>query len=44
MITLTISGMVLHSFGDRMVVLPFMLLFGVALSTMKKAENVSVKV
>jgi hypothetical protein len=44
MITLSISGMVLHSFGDRMVVLPFMLLFGVALSTMKKPQNVSVKI
>lgn len=31
MITLTVSGMVLHSFADRMVVYPFMLLFGVAL-------------
>jgi len=33
MITLTISGMVLHSFADRMVVYPFMLLFGIALWT-----------
>lgn len=39
MITLTISGMVLHSFGDRMVVLPFMLLFGVALATWKLQKN-----
>jgi hypothetical protein len=31
MVTLTVSGMVLHSFADRMVVYPFMLLFGVAL-------------
>ena len=30
MVTLTISGMVLHSFADRMVVYPFMLLFGMA--------------
>jgi hypothetical protein len=39
MITLTISGMVLHSFGDRMVVLPFMLLFGVALATWRLQKN-----
>lgn len=31
MVTLSISGMVLHSFADRMVVYPFMLLFGLAL-------------
>jgi uncharacterized integral membrane protein len=31
MMTLTVSGMVLHSFADRMVVYPFMLLFGIAL-------------
>lgn len=31
MITLTVSGMVLHSFADRMVVYPFMLLFWIAL-------------
>ena len=30
-LTLTISGMVLHSFGDRMVVYPFMLLFWLAI-------------
>lgn len=33
MVTLTISWMVLHSFADRMVVYPFMLLFGIALWT-----------
>lgn len=39
MVTLTVSGMVLHSFADRMVVYPFMLLFGVALWTKPSTDK-----
>ena len=36
MLSLTISGMVLHTFGDRMVVYPFMLLFGCAVGRRRR--------
>lgn len=39
MVTLTISGMVLHSFADRMVVYPFMLLFGMAVWAHMNSER-----
>lgn len=44
MVSLTISGLVLHSFGDRMSVYPFMLLFGIALWNALMPLNLTEKI